>query len=109
MSACIQVEVVYALPDEQRVLQVVVPEGTTVRAAIELSEILMYYPAIDLSVVKVGIFGELVTLEQVLTHQQRVEIYRPLIADPKALRQKRAQKAVAEGRAHGVTGARKRD
>ena len=87
-------EVAYALPQEQLILAVQGAAGMTVAQAIEQSGILGRYPEIDLAVNKVGVFGKLAKLDDVLSPGDRVEIYRPLIADPKEARKKRA----AEGK-----------
>lgn len=86
----IQIEVAYALPDEQVILVVEVTEGTTIEQAINASGILEKYPGIDLSKQKVGIFGKLKKMDQVLHAGDRIEIYRHLIADPKEIRKQRA-------------------
>lgn len=88
----IKVELVYALPEEQRIFQLEVEQGTTVEAAMKLSGILDQYPEIDLKKNKVGIYGQAVTLGTVLQQQDRVEIYRPLTIDPKAARKLRAER-----------------
>jgi putative ubiquitin-RnfH superfamily antitoxin RatB of RatAB toxin-antitoxin module len=90
MAKMINVEVAYALPDEQTLLKIQVDENTTVEEAIQTSGILNKYPEIDLKKNKVGIFGKATRLQQVLREKDRVEIYRPLIADPKEVRKKRA-------------------
>jgi len=90
----IAVEVAYAREDEQALLALEADGGLTVREAIERSGIRRRFPEIDLAKNKVGIFGKLVKLDQVLESGDRVEIYRPLIADPKEARKKRA----AEGK-----------
>ena len=87
----IQVEVIYALPHEQKLLKVEVPQGTTLEGAIEVSGILNKYPDIDLSSNKVGIFSKLSKLDVVVRDKDRIEIFRPLIADPKEVRRKRAE------------------
>lgn len=87
----IEVEVVYALPQEQVVVRLELEEGATVEAAICASGLLARYREIDLATQKVGIFGRVVGLEEVLRGRDRVEIYRPLIADPKEARKKRVQ------------------
>ena len=87
----IQVEVIYALPHEQKLLKVVVPQGTTLEGAIEVSGILNKYPDIDMSTNKVGIFSKLSKLDVVVRDKDRIEIFRPLIADPKEVRRKRAE------------------
>lgn len=86
----IVVEVVYALSDNQILQRLDVPEGTTVMQAIALSDITTQFPEIDLTKNKFGIFGKLAKPETILRHQDRVEIYRPLIIDPKDARRKRA-------------------
>ncbi|MGV6825478.1 MAG: RnfH family protein [bacterium] len=83
-------EVAYALPDEQVILVVHAPADATVRQVIELSGIMEQYPEIDLDVNKTGIFGKAAKLDASLFPGDRVEIYRPLIADPKEVRRKRA-------------------
>ncbi len=90
MDKMISVEVVYGLPEQQELLSLQVVEGTTVQEAIEQSGVLEEFPEIDLCSNKVGIFGKLTRLSQVLREKDRVEIYRPLIADPKEVRKKRA-------------------
>lgn len=86
----IDIEVCYALPAEQTVIAVKVDPGISVENAIEQSGILKQHPEIDLSVNKVGVFGKLIQLDAVLQSGDRVEIYRPLIADPKESRRKKA-------------------
>lgn len=81
-----KVSVTYALPDRQAWLEVEVPEQATVREAIDASGIARAFPALDLSTQKVGVFGKAVSLEARLEPGQRVEIYRPITADPIALR-----------------------
>lgn len=86
------IEVIYALPDEQQLITLDVEPGTTVEQAIKLSGVLEKYPQIDLDKNKVGIFGKVSKKDEVLRDKDRVEIYRPLIADPKESRRKRAEK-----------------
>lgn len=87
----IAVEVAYALPDHQTLLRVKVPEGTTAEEAVRQSGMLDKHPEIDLAASKVGIFAKPVPSSRVLREGDRVEIYRPLIADPKAVRKQRAE------------------
>ena len=91
MNETINIEVVYALPHEQALLRKSVPAGTTVADAIQASGILQKYPEIDLASSKLGIFGKLTKADTVLRDKDRIEIYRPLIADPKEVRRKRAE------------------
>lgn len=88
MANEIEVEVAYARQRSQALLTVTGQPGLTARAAIERSGILQRYPEIDLQVNKVGIYGKLVPLDQVLTSGDRVEIYPPLIADPRQAKRK---------------------
>jgi hypothetical protein len=81
-----KVSVTYALPDRQAWLDVDVDEHATVRDAIEASGIVRAFPALDLNTQKVGVFGKTVALEARLEAGQRVEIYRPITADPMLLR-----------------------
>ena len=101
-----QIEIVYGLPDRQELLTLPVDEGCSVEQAITESGILDMFPEIDLSVNKVGIWNKAVKLSQVLNDCDRIEIYRPLIADPKEVRKRRAEKAKDEGRANKITGGR---
>ena len=101
-SELLSVEVAYARPDVQLVLPLTVSAGTTAAQAIELSGILERFPEIDLSQQKIGIFGKLVSPDTALRTRDRVEIYRGLIADPKAARKQRAaQKQAAASDAQG--------
>lgn len=94
----IHVEVAYALPDKQRIVALELPEGTTVREAALQSGLDKQFPGLDLSTADLGVFGKLVSKPdaQALADGDRVEIYRPLIADPKEVRKQRAAKAKAK-------------
>ncbi|MFN4263241.1 MAG: RnfH family protein [Thioalkalivibrionaceae bacterium] len=98
-GAVISVEVAWAGPEVQRVIALEVPEGTTVAEAVEASGVLDEFAEINWPEVDVGIFGRLTRKDQVLGVGDRVEIYRPLIADPKEVRRKRARSAGDEARA----------
>lgn len=87
----IKIEVVYALPHEQTLLKLNVPQGATIAEAIQLSGLLEKYPEIDLAKNKLGLFGKLSKADTVLREKDRIEIYRPLLADPKEVRRKRAE------------------
>ncbi|HIM95407.1 MAG TPA: RnfH family protein [Gammaproteobacteria bacterium] len=89
------VEVAYALEKKQTLLELEVSEGTTLKQAVELSGIIDIYPQIDLTKDKTGIFGKIAKLDAILREKDRVEIYRPLIADPKQVRKERAAKGKA--------------
>ena len=92
----INVEVAYALPDKQIIRAVNIDAGTTIGAAIVQSGIMLDFPELDIKLedAKVGIFGKVAVMTTVLAEGDRVEIYRPLIADPKEVRRQRA----AEGK-----------
>ncbi|MFC4161616.1 RnfH family protein [Chitinimonas lacunae] len=94
MSDQFKVEVAYATPRAQRLISLQVEAGCTAESAIRRSGLLEEFPEIDLAVNKVGIFSRACKLDTVLRPNDRVEIYRPLIADPKEVRRRR----VAEGR-----------
>lgn len=93
----IRVEVVYASVDQQELLALDVPLGTTVRAAAVASGMAERFPELDLAQCPLGIFGKLVgdPEQRELEAGDRVEIYRPLLADPKEVRRLRALKAAA--------------
>jgi len=94
MPEMLNIVVVYALPKKQEIITVKLPEGATARQAIEASGLLAKYPEIDLAKNKLGVFAKLTKPDSALRDQDRVEIYRPLIADPKEVRKQRA----AEGK-----------
>lgn len=106
MAELVRVEVAYALPDRQQLVTLAVAPGTTVAEAITQSGVMQQFAEIDLAVNKVGIWNRVVKPEQVVADGDRIEIYRPLIADPKEVRKQRAEKAKREGRANPVTGGR---
>lgn len=96
----IEVEVAYALPDKQKLIALLVEPGTTAYQAAERSGITKHFPDLDLNSAAMGIFGQTLGTKGLPPAQQyelhagdRVEIYRPLTADPKEARRKRAQKA----------------
>ena len=94
MAEMIQVDVCYPLSTKQEVVSLKLPEGSTVQQALEASGLLVKYPEIDLKKNKFGIWNKLSKIDVVLRDRDRVEIYRPLIADPKEVRKQRA----AEGK-----------
>lgn len=94
MAEKIQIQVVYALTDKQELISLQMPAGSTVQQAVEASGLLVKYPEIDLARNKLGVFAKLAKADTPLRDRDRVEIYRPLIADPKAVRKQRA----AEGK-----------
>jgi len=84
------IEVVLAMPEAQKILTVELAVGATVADAIELSGIVGMFKGFELDQAKVGIFGQLATMQTELNDGDRVEIYRPLMADPKEIRRQRA-------------------
>ena len=91
MAESLSIEIAYALPQKQELVHLKLPAGSTVQQAIEASGLRQKYPEIDLAKNKVGVFGKLSKLDAPLRDRDRVEIYRPLIADPKEVRKKRAE------------------
>lgn len=85
----IAVEVAYATPRQQLIIALEIKDGATVEQVIDQSNLLGTFPEIDLSMNKVGIFGHVVNLNQVIQHRDRVEIYRPLQIDPRLARRNR--------------------
>lgn len=93
----ITVEVAYALPNKQKIIALDVAVGTTAFAAAQQSGITQVFPEIELETADMGVFGKSVKPKHyVLNDGERVEIYRPLIADPKEVRKQRAAKAKAK-------------
>lgn len=98
----INVEVAYALPDKQKIVELLVQPGTTATETVRRSGIIKEFPEIDLETAKLGIFGQALgtkglakAAEYVMQAGDRVEIYRPLKADPKEARRRRAAKAAS--------------
>ena len=97
---CIRVEVAYALPHKQKIISLLVEPGTTALQAVERSQIEEHFPGLDITSAKMGIFGQSIGTKGLdsadkyaLREGDRVEIYRPLVSDPKEARRKRAEKA----------------
>ncbi len=92
----IDVEVAHATPERQLLLRATVPVGSTLADAIELSGIRDEWPGIEVDLSSVGVFGRKLPPDTVLRAGDRVEIYRPLIADPREARRRRARDAKAD-------------
>ncbi len=99
----ITVEVAYARPDKQKIVSILVEPGTTAILAVEKSQITKHFPEIDIAAAKLGLFGQALgtkglkpAAEYIMQPGDRIEIYRPLISDPKEVRRKRAERAKAE-------------
>ncbi|WP_409423597.1 RnfH family protein [Pseudoalteromonas sp. RW-H-Ap-1] len=105
----INIEVVFALPTKATTLNIEVLQGTTAEQAVIQSGIIEKCPEIDATDLTLGVWNRTVKLNHELKEGDRIEIYRPLIADPKDARRKRAEKAKEEGRANKVTGGRPLD
>jgi uncharacterized protein len=88
----LHVQVCYARPNAPVVHDLTVPQGTVLQDAIKQSGILEEIPEIDLAICRVGIYGKLKALDTVLREGDRIEIYWPLVADPKESRRRRAAK-----------------
>jgi putative ubiquitin-RnfH superfamily antitoxin RatB of RatAB toxin-antitoxin module len=86
----IRVEVVLAMPERQELVSLAVTSGSTLADAINQSGVVEMFEGFELDPARVGIFGHKASLDQVLREGDRVEIYRPLIADPKEVRRQRA-------------------
>lgn len=99
----ITVEVAYAMPQKQALLELQVAQGTTALEAAQQSGVVKQFADVDLENSKLGIFGKAVSPQQVLQEGDRVEIYRPLIADPKDVRKARAARA-KERRSQDIAG-----
>ena len=91
MASHIGIEVCYALPDEQRIFSLEVPDNSEVEEAIKRSGVLEAYPEISLETFKVGIFGKICKLNKNLHDKDRIEIYRNLIADPNESRRQKVE------------------
>ncbi len=90
----ISVEVVYATPERQELVRLKVPQGSSMLDAANAARLERFFPELDVAATPMGIFGKAVAkpAERVLEEGERVEIYRPLIADPKEVRKQRAAK-----------------
>jgi len=92
-----EVEVAYALPEKQMIVPLQVSQGTTAIQAVNASKIAAHFNDLQLEAAKLGVFGKAVKHDQVLREGDRVEIYRPLLVDPKESRRARAAKVKAAG------------
>lgn len=88
----ISIEVAYGEPNKQKIIVLSAHEGITAKQAVERSGIVRFFPHLDLSKLEYGIFSNACTPETVLRAGDRVEIYRPLLCDPKEMRRQRARK-----------------
>ena len=102
----LSIEVVYGTPTRQEIISCIVEPNTTIEQAILASGIVDEFPEIDLAVNNVGIWNRAAKLTDIVKDLDRIEVYRPLLADPKEVRKRRAEKAKEEGRADKVIGGR---
>ena len=93
----ISIEVACAMPEKQMIIKLEVPSGTGARAAVELSAIQEEFPQLDVRHSAIGIFGEVVNEDHPLKKDDRVEVYRPLINDPRDARRSLAAKGATMG------------
>ena len=91
-AATITIEIVYALPDQQQLLTLTIASGSTIAAAIAASSLLKRFPDVQITEHNIGVFGQRCRLDTVLHDGDRIEIYRPLVADPKQARRQRASR-----------------
>lgn len=94
----VRIEVVYALPERQLLLKLRVPRGTSAREAVKLSGIRGQFPQIDLQRDQLGIFGKKIKGDTEVQEGDRIEIYRPLLADPREVRRRLAAEGKTMGR-----------
>lgn len=88
----IQVEVAYALPNKQKIIALQANEGITAKQALERSGMVRFFPEIDVATAEYGIFSLACSADTILRDGDRVEIYRPLLCDPKEMRRKRVKR-----------------
>ncbi|MBO4120411.1 RnfH family protein [Cupriavidus gilardii] len=100
-AGTVHVAVCYATPDAVFLKDITLPAGTTIAAAIAASGVLTAHPALDPATLRVGIFGKLKTPDTAVREGDRIELYRPLVADPKTARRRRVQKAREAGAREG--------
>ncbi len=96
--ATMRAQVCYALPDQVFMVDIVLPAGATLLQAVQASGVLLKHPEIDLGTQKIGVYGKVKPADALLRDDDRVEVYRPLQADPKETRRRRAKHKALEGR-----------
>lgn len=94
MTTTRHIEIAYATPNKQMILSCEVEANCTLREAVRHSEIADHFPEIDIDTCDLGVFGKAVSGDYELADGDRIEIYRPLIADPKEVRRQRAEKGL---------------
>lgn len=101
MSARINIEVAYATPQKQLIVACEIEPGTAPRTAIQQSNIDQHFTEIDPKTCDIGVFGKAIADDYELNEGDRIEIYRPLIADPKEVRRQRAAQGLRTGKGGG--------
>ena len=96
------IEVAYATPDKQIIVECRIEPGTTPREAVRASGIDRHFPGLDLEKADLGVFGKVIADDYQLEEGDRIEIYRPLIADPKEIRRQRAARGLKTGKGGGA-------
>ncbi|MDO4643159.1 MAG: RnfH family protein [Cardiobacteriaceae bacterium] len=91
--ATIHIEVAYAEPEKQKIIPLIMNEGATLKQAVERSGIVRFFPDLDIKKAEFGIFSLPHAPDYILQDGDRVEIYRPLLCDPKEMRRQRAKKS----------------
>jgi len=102
MENKVSIEIAYATPRKQIIVDCAIDAGTAPRDAIRQSEIRQHFPEIDIEDCDFGVFGKIVVEDYELVEGDRIEIYRPLIADPKEIRRLRAARGLAMKKGGGV-------
>ncbi len=97
LNSSMPIEISYFEPGKPVLLSLKVAPGTTAQQALLQSDLSKYFPHLDVATHKIGIFGKVVPPDYVLKPKDRIEVYRPLLADPKASRRKRAEQQEKEG------------
>ena len=102
MKTKAMIEVAYATPQKQIILECEVNTDTTPRQVVKNSGIEQHFPEIDLENCELGVFGKAVAADYELNDGDRIEIYRPLLADPKEVRRQRAAKGLKTKKGGGA-------
>ena len=102
MASDLAIEVAYATPEKQLIVPCLVEPGTAPRQAIRLSGINAHFPEIDVEHCAIGVFGKAIADDYALRPGDRIEIYRPLLADPREVRRQRAARGLKTGKGGGA-------
>jgi len=102
MTETIDIEIAYALEHKQVILTQKIAKSVMPREALKQSEILKHFDDIDLDAIDIGVFGKAIKEDYELQQGDRIELYRPLIADPKEVRRQRAKKGLATKKGGGA-------